>query len=338
MGCRRLLPEVFEDYAVRDPEWDGDIKYYIVRQCLGFVLDMDDSELATEVSPDTNFVCKYNMEKDDRFLWVEFSFYLSVQFELEPISEYYIYRLSTLRRATDYVLKHYSDELLFLKELWEENPAEAKFQEDERKGRVNAYRLERAREIRFNELIKNPVYKFFHDLELKLYPRKEVIPEIRYLDCTDFSGFFRPYQYYYKRYRHISIKYRWQIKKAYQKRHAKHIAYETVRKMITFRKAYYRSSWDRNYMSYHDYDAWLAYLKEEGNKYEIEYKREEKERRNKRKLKKRRKGVNGGRPRKPGERVKFYCGTYLRNHKDKYLDLGYRFFDKPKKRYWEYPI
>ena len=339
MGCRRIFPELFEDYGIRDSKWTGDLKYYIVRQCLGYTLNMDDIELSLQVSPDTDIVNKFKMDQYDWKSWFEFIFYVQIQFELlNPISESLIFQLRTLRQVTNFVLKNYSDELIYIKNLQNENPDEAKFHENELKGRLNASKFEQVRKKRFNKLIKNPLYIFFHKIEQNFYPKIQIIPEIRYLNSKDFSGFFKSYQKYYKRYRHISIKYRWQIKKAYQKRHAKYLGYEIFRKMIAFRKTYYQSSWDINYMSYHDYISWLKYLKKSGAKYELEYQEKELIKRTKRKHKKRVKGINGGHKNKLGEPHKFYCGTYLRNHKEKYLKLNYRFFDPPKKKYDEYPI
>lgn len=339
MGCRRIFPEIFEEYGVRDLEWSGDLKYYIIRQCLAYSLNMDETELAFQVSPDTDLIEKFQMDRKDWEAWFEFIFFVQVQFELiNPIPESYVIQLRTLGQVTNFVVKNYSDELFYMNELWKENPIEAQFRKNELKGRLNAYRFENSRKERFRKLIENPIYQLFYNFERTIYPRKNFIPEVCYLDFNDFSGFFKPYQKYYKRYRHISIKYRWQIKKAYQKRHAKSLGYEIFRKMISFRKAYYRSSWDINYMSSHDYNSWLSDLKEKGNNYELEYQQKEMKKRINRKEKKRHQGINGGQKRKHGEPHKFYCGTYLRNQKEKYLNLGYSFFDQPKKTYYQYPI
>ena len=362
MGCRHIFIEVFDEYGIRDPNWQGDLKYYLVRQCLGYVLNLDEDDLADQLSPDTDFVTKYHMYDDEWKLWFNFIAYITIQFELpncafkrdrrNRLSKHALIDYSlgsgdlqrflpirTLRQATEFVLKNYSESYAYIRDLSLTNADEAKYQKNEIIGRLNAYRLERAREERFSKLIKNPVYNFFHDFEQKLYPRKESVPELRFFDYTDFAGCFKSYQKYYKKYYHVTLKYRWQVRKGYNIRYAKYIGYELIRQIITFRKTYNRSSWDRNYRSHHDYNAWLIYLKKAGDEYDLDYKIEERIKRERRKRRFRHRGVQDGALKyyytNP---LRFYCGKYLRRQKTQHLEMGYRFFDPPKKKYYEYPI
>jgi len=362
MGCRYIFAEMFEDYGIRDPNWDGDIKYYIVRQCLGYALEIEEEEVA-KISPDTNFFTKYKMESWRSDYWLDFMGYLGIQFELpemvfsyigflflqnrkvvRSIPESYIevefYSIQTLRQAMEFVLKYYSETDQYLVDLKLEDPDLGKYKEDEVNGRKYAYRLERAREAQFERLIKNPIYRFFHEFELKAYPRKEVRPEVINFDYTDFGGCFKPYQKYYLRYYHIYLKYRWQIRKAYNKRKAKYIGYEMIRRSIEYRQTYLRSSWHRNYRSYHDYNAWLAYLKRLGDEYDAEYRLQEQEKREERKKKPhfRRRGVRARFvPKRFRSPSAFYRASYVRRQKYKNTSMGYRVFDPPKKKYYEYP-
>jgi len=367
MGCRYMFEETFDDYGIRDPEWDGDVKYYIVRQCLGFVLDLDDEELSENISPDTDFVTKYRKKMKTTTLnwrnngWANFMLLLELQFELPEIDcslfgvlyvfdfnepgPFYnrkvpYYSIRTLRQATEYVLKYYCETDQYLIDLKRENPPVGKYKEAELKGRKEAYRLDRARQKRFNELLEKPAYRFFHELELKVHPRKEVRPEVLNFDYTDFAGCFKPYQKCYLKYYHVYLKYRWQIRKAYNIRKAKYIGYEMIRRSIEYRQTYLRSAWHRTYRSYHDYDAWYAYLIKEAEEYDAEYKRIEERRRERRKKKPHflRRGVKGRFvPKFLRNPNAFYRGGYLRRKEYRGTCLQYRFFDPPKKKYYEYP-
>ena len=375
MGCRHMFVETFDDYGIRDPKWDGDVKYYIVRQCLGFALDMDDEELSENISPDTDFVTKYSKKMKTKVwnwksnAWINFMLYLEIQFELPEIRislfgtlffknenflnkeapieyrySYYrempYYSIRTLRQATEFVLKYYSETDQYLIDLKLENPPLGKYKEAEVKGRRDAYRLNRAREAKFNQLLEKPIYRFFHELELQVHPRKEARPEVLNFDYTDFAGCFKPYQVNYLKYYHVYLKYRWQIRKAYNIRKAKYIGYELVRRSIEYRQRYLRSSWHRTYRSYHDYDAWYAYLIKIADEYDAEYKRIEERRRERRKKKPhfRRKGVKDRfLPKFLRNPNAFYRGSYLRRKEYRGTSMGYRFFDPPKKKYYEYP-
>ena len=368
MGCRHMFIETFDDYGIRDPEWDGDVKYYIVRQCLGFALDMDDEELAENLSPDTDFVAKYEKKMKKRTwnwrsnAWINFMLFLEIQFELREIelslfgtlyflkdgerpysyncTEMPYYSIRTLRQATEFVLESYSETDQYLIDLKLENPPLGKYKEAELKGRKDAYRLNRAREAKFSRLLEKPVYRFFHKLELQIHPRKEVRPEVLNFKYNDFAGCFKPYQVNYLKYYHVYLKYRWEIRKAYNIRKAKYIGYEMVRRSIEYRQRYLRSAWHRTYRSYHDYDAWYAYLLKMADEYDIEYKRIEKRRRERRKKKPhfRRRGVKGRfLPKSLRDPNSFYRGSYLRRKEYRGTWMGYRFFDPPKKKYYEYP-